>query len=148
MPTIDQIRAEVTERAVTLSAPGQRDVVLSLAVRRVAEANGDDPACRDRVTAEWAREVDVDGAPALREVMFAYTHDSYDGEHRVVLEDGHVSRPMLAAILADLGVTAAPEDLVAYLAPLHGDLGASLLALLDPETSYFIDDEIRAPEHH
>ena len=129
MATISDIQARVEDRKVVLKGPGG-EVELVFAVETVPEASAEDPACLPRVTVEWCRSVDVDGELRLRQVVYAYTHDSYDGEHRLLLEEGWVSAPLASALLADLGVQGEPLDVARKLISIHPELRPSLEALL------------------
>lgn len=59
----------------------------------------------DRVVLELGVRMDVEGEPKLVQLLYAHTHDSYDGAHIMVVEEGYVSRPAVAFVASRLGVT-------------------------------------------
>lgn len=142
MSQLASVRLEVDGSEVHLHGPSGAPVVLAFACERRPEANDEDPECKDRVLAEWARNVDGE----LKVVVFVYSRDSYDGTHREIVEDGRVCRPLVQGLLGDLGVSGTEQDFVAWLATQHPNVSSSLTALLDPEYEYMFDDMLVMPE--
>lgn len=143
MSTLQQVRL-VSLEPFRLAGPGG-EVELRFASDVQEEANESDPKCQPRLAAEWCREVDVEGEPRLRRLVFVATHDSYDGEHRVVVEDSVVCRPLVAALFAELGVSGEPLELVRRLAELQPELAAPLTTLAEGGEAN-VTDEQSGPE--
>lgn len=114
-------------------------VTLQCAVQRDAEEGN-----LDRVAVEWATEVETDeGAKRLVQVLYAYSHDSYDGTRTMILEDGYVCGPVLDKLLAQIGESGDWRAFVSAAAASskNGDAIATLLT--DDEV---IGTSLRGPE--
>lgn len=114
--------------ALTLKGPGG-SVGLAVASARDREEGN-----RDRVALELTLEVDVEGTLRPRIVLWASTHDSYDGEHRDVLEEGIVCTALLERINGAIGGSLDVEGLLGAVAaalPEFADAVACLRANLD-----------------
>lgn len=134
------------EGAIELVGPRGRVTLLATA-ERVNEAYEGGPGQVERVTIEWGTEVSDERGPRLAQVLFAFTHDSNDGEHRVVLEEGYVCAPLVAQIGAQLG---APSEPVAFVRALaFTSHPATLEALADAaelHPSEFVGATLRPTE--
>ena len=103
------VHAEATEDSLTLAGP-KGSATLTLSSSREQEGEGD----RDRVSLELTTPVEEDGEEYQRIVFYLYVHDSYDGEHQLVVEDSVVCAPLLAQVAATIGAELTPVDLVKH----------------------------------
>lgn len=126
------------DEEVELQGPGG-SVTLQCACTRDAEEGN-----LDRVAVEWAtRYDDPERGSRVVQVLYAYSHDSYDGTRTMVLEDGYVCAPVVRSLLAKIGADASVEDFVraAAKSSANGDAIATLLT--DSET---VGDQLRGTE--
>lgn len=133
------LQATLNGSELTLVGPGGAATV---AVASVREPEAGD---RDRVSLELTMEVDVEGQPRPRILLWAYTHDSYDGEHRDVLEEGVVCKALIARVNEATGASVDVEGLLALVAgalPDFADVIACLRAELD---SADVTDQLYGP---
>ena len=100
------IRTEATKNSLTLIGP-KGSSRLALSSSREEEGEGD----RDRVSVELTAPVEGEGQ---RVVFFLYVHDSYDGEHQLVVEDSTVCTPLIEQVSAAIGAELSAADLVRH----------------------------------
>lgn len=127
-----EISAQVTDETMTLSGP-RGSVSMGVASSVEVERNDDDPACRDRSALEVSLETATpdDETVSPRTVVYVHTHDSYDGEHRDVLEENVVNEALIAEVLERVGAPGGAREFVGALAQWLPSFAPALQVLLD-----------------
>lgn len=126
------IQATVTDDAIALTGP-RGSVNLGIKSTVEVERNDDDPECRDRCALELTLETATpdDDSVSPRTVVYVSTHDSYDGEHRDVLEESAVNEKLIAEALERLGASGDAKDFVVGLAEWLPSFAPVLQVLID-----------------
>lgn len=120
------------DESLRLTGPAG-EVGLIVKHTREVERTEDEPNTRDRVALELAWTTAIPDAPeqvADLTVLYVYTRDSYDDEHRLVLEDNVVNERLLAALRTQLGVDGTDLELVAAVGAALPEFAPSLDVLV------------------
>jgi hypothetical protein len=119
------------DRLVVVGPAGEATLVIKH--MREVERDDDEPDCRDRVALELTFETTTpdNAKPAAYTVLHVYTRDSYDGQHRDVLEDSVVNEKLIAQVLAKVGRAAEAKDFVRGVAEWLPEFRPSIEVLLE-----------------